>query len=89
MLGILAGLWFAYFSLVTSLLVGWYIRNINRRDNDNERRFREMEATTERRRPELLKAVGALYRHVHAGGSPAIVLLPDPDPAIAPTPAGN
>ena len=113
-LGILAGIWFAYFSLVISLLVGWYIRDTNRRDQDNDRRFREIESNTdrrfteleadidrrfteleadidrrfteleadidrrfremeeanERRHQELLKAIGALYRHVHADGSP-------------------
>ncbi len=100
-LGILAGIWFAYFSLVISLLVGWYIRDTNRRDNDNERRFQEIESNTdrrfreleaeidrrfdeveeanERRHQELLRAIGALYRHVHADGSPA----------IAPAPADN
>ena len=110
-LGILAGVWFAYFSLVISLLVGWYIRDTNRRDNDNERRFQEIESNTdrrfreleaeiyrrfdeveeanERRHQELLRAIGALYRHVHADGSPAIVPLPDIDPAIAPAPADN
>ena len=95
-LGILAGVWFAYFSLAISLLVGWYIRDTNRRDKDYEhrfgemdRRFREMEEANERRHQELLKAIGALYRHVHADGSPAIVPLPDIDPAIAPTPADN
>ncbi len=124
-LGILAGIWFAYFSLVISLLVGWYIRDTNRRDQDNDRRFREIESNTDRRfremeeanerrfreiesntdrrfremeeandrrHQELLKAIGALYRHVHADGSPAIVPLPDIDPATAPaapTPADN
>lgn len=63
-LGILAGIWFAYFSLVISLLVGWYIRDTNRRDKDVDRRFvelesnvdrqfREMEATMDRRFGEL------------------------------------
>ncbi len=121
-LGILAGIWFAYFSLVISLLVGWYIRDTNRRDQDNDRRFREIESNTdrrfteleaeidrrfteleaeidrrfkemeeanERRHQELLKAIGALYRHVHADGSPAIVPLPDIDPALAPVPADD
>ena len=132
-LGILAGIWFAYFSLVISLLVGWYIRDTNRRDQDNDRRFREIESNTdrrfteleadidrrfteleadidrrfteleadidrrfremeeanERRHQELLKAIGALYRHVHADGSHAIVPMPDIDPAIAPTPADD
>ena len=165
-LGILAGIWFAYFSLVISLLVGWYIRDTNRRDQDNDRRFREIESNTdrrfteleadidrrfteleaandrrfteleadidrrfteleadidrrfteleadidrrfremedanerrfremedanERRHQELLKAIGALYRHVHADGSHAIVPMPDIDPATAPTPADN
>ena len=99
-LGILVGVWFAYFSLVISLLVGWYIRDTNRRDkemdrrfkelgSEMDRRFREMEEANERRHQELLKAIGALYRHVHADGSPAIVPLPDIDPAIAPAPADN
>ncbi|MDE2787376.1 MAG: hypothetical protein OXL37_12030 [Chloroflexota bacterium] len=142
-LGIFAGIWFAYFSLVISLLVGWYIRDTNRRDKDIDRRFgeleagidrrfremdanidrrfgeleagidrrfrevdanidrrfgeleadidrrfREMEEANERRHQELLKAIGALYRHVHADGSPAIVPLPDIDP-VAPAPADN
>lgn len=55
----------------------------------NDRRFREMEEANDRRHQELLKAMGALYRHVHADGSPAIVPLPDIDPAIAPMPADN
>ena len=109
-LGIFAGIWFAYFSLVISLLVGWYIRDTNRRDKDIDRRFgeleadidrrfremeanidrrfREMEEANERRHQELLKAIGALYRHVHADGSPAIVPLPDIDPVV-PAPADD
>lgn len=87
-LGIFAGIWFAYFSLVISLLVGWYIRDTNRRDKDIDRRFREMEEANERRHQELLKAISLLYRHVHADGSPAIVPLPDIDP-VAPAPVAD
>ena len=58
-------------------------------ENTADRRLREMEEANERRHQELLRAIGALYRHVHADGSPAIVPLPDIDPAIAPTPADN
>ena len=53
MLGMFAGIWFAYFSLVISLLVGWYIRDINRRDKDIDRRFGELEADIDRRFGEL------------------------------------
>ena len=98
-LGIFAGIWFAYFSLVISLLVGWYIRDTNRRDKDIDRRFgelkadidrrfKEMEEANERRHQELLKAISLLYRHVHADGSPAIVPLPDVEP-VAPAPADD
>ena len=55
-LGILSGIWFAYFSLVISLLVGWYIRDTNRRDKDIDRRFREMEANIDRRFREMEEA---------------------------------
>ncbi len=87
-LGIFAGIWFAYFSLVISLIVGWYIRDTNRRDKDIDRRFREMEEANERRHQELLKAISLLYRHVHADGSQAIVPLPNAEPA-APAPADD
>ena len=98
-LGIFAGIWFSYFSLVISLLVGWYIRVTNRRDKDIDRRFgeleadidrrfREMEEANERRHQELLKAISLLYRHVHADGSQAIVPLPNAEPA-APAPADD
>lgn len=87
-LGIFAGIWFAYFSLVISLLVGWYIRDTNRRDKDIDRRFKELEDANERRHQELLKAISLLYRHVHADGSPAIVPLPDIEP-VAPAPADD
>ncbi len=52
-LGIFAGIWFAYFSLVISLIVGWYIRDTNRRDKDVDRRFGELEADIDRRFGEL------------------------------------
>jgi len=87
-LGIFAGIWFAYFSLVISLLVGWYIRDTNRRDKDIDRRFGELEAANERRHQELLKTISLLYQHVHSDGSPAIVPLPDIDP-VAPAPAAD
>ena len=48
-----------------------------------------MDAESERRYQELLKAIGALYHHVHADGSLAIVPMPGIDPAVAPTPADN
>ena len=83
-LGIFAGVWFAYFSLIISLAIAWYVRDANRRDKETDRRFREMEEANERRHQELLKAIGLLYRHVHADGSPAIVPLSDVDPAAAP-----
>ena len=60
-----------------------------RRFVEIDRRFREMEEANERRHQELLKAIGALYHHVHADGSPAIVPMPGIDPATAPTPADN
>ena len=98
-LGILSGIWFAYFSLVISLLVGWYIRDSNRRDKDIDRRFgemeanidrrlREMEAANERRHQELLKAIGLLYLHVHGDDGKAIIPLPEVAPA-APAPADD
>ena len=94
-LGIFSGIWFAFLSLITSLAVAWYIRDSNRRDKENDRRhsevdrrFQEMEESNERRHQELLKAIGLLYHHVHADGSPAIVPLPDIDP-VAPAPADN
>jgi hypothetical protein len=98
-LGIFAGIWFAYFSLVISLLVGWYIRDTNRRDKDIDRRFRELEAdidrrfremeeANERRHQELLKAIGLLYHHVHDDDGKAIIPLPDIE-LVAPAPADN
>ena len=76
-LGILAGIWFAYFSLVISLLVGWYIRDTNRRDKDVDRRFvelesnvdrrfREMEATMDRRFGELEATMDRRFREMEA-----------------------
>ena len=87
-LGILSGIWFAFLSLIISLAVAWYARDSNRRDKENDRRHREAESNNERRHQELLKAVSLLYRHVHADGSPAIVPLPEVDPA-EPAPADN
>lgn len=63
-LGIFAGVWFAYFSLVISLAIAWYVRDANRRDaetnrrflemrSDTDRRFREMESNTDRRFQEM------------------------------------
>ena len=57
-------------------------------EETNERRHREAEEANERRHQELLKAIGLLYHHVHADGSPAIVPLPDIEP-VAPTPADD
>ena len=43
-------------------------------------RFQHAEETNERRHQEVLRAIGLLYHHVHADGSPAIIPLPDADP---------
>ena len=94
-LAIFSGIWFGIFSLA----VGWYIRDTNRRDkendrrhqeteNNNNRRHQETENNNERRHQEMLKAISMLYRHVHADGSPAIVPLPDIDPVV-PAPADD
>ena len=83
-LAIFSGIWFGIFSLA----VGWYIRDTNRRDKENDRRHQETENNNERRHQEMLKAISMLYRHVHADGSPAIVPLPDIDPVV-PAPADN
>ena len=64
-------------------------RRLREMEEAIDRRFREMEEANERRHQELLRVIGALYRHVHTAGSPAIVPLPDIDPDIAPTPADN
>ena len=143
LLAIFSGIWLAILSLMGSLAAAWYIRDSNRRDRDNERRFGAMESNTrhrmetlesnvdhrmetlesnvdhrmatlesnvdrrfsemeeiidrrfeqaedvnERRHQEVLRAIGLLYHHVHADGSPAIVPLPDVDPAV-PAPADN
>ena len=99
LLAIFSGIWLAILSLMGSLAAAWYIRDSNRRDRDNERRFgtlesdtdrrfREMEGANERRHQELLGAIALMYRHVHADGSPAIVPLPDVDPAV-PAPDDN
>ena len=77
LLAIYSGIWLALLSLIGSLAVAWYVRDSNRRDKDNERRHQE-----------LLRAIGRLYHHVHADGSPATVPLPDVDPAV-PAPADN
>ena len=83
-LAIFSGIWFGIFSLA----VGWYIRDTNRRDKENDRRHQETENNNERRHQEMLKAISMLYRHVHADGSPAIVPLPDIDPVV-PAPADD
>ena len=121
LLAIFSGIWLAILSLMGSLAAAWYIRDSNRRDRDNERRFGTMERNVdhrmatlesnvdrrfsemeeiidrrfeqaedvnERRHQEVLRAIGLLYHHVHADGSPAIVPLPDVDPAV-PAPADN
>ena len=88
LLAIFSGIWLAILSLMGSLAAAWYIRDSNRRDGDNERRHSEVQELNERRHQELLGAIGLLYRHVHADGSPAIVPLPDVDPAV-PAPADN
>ena len=51
-------------------------------------RFQHAEDVNERRHQELLRAIGLLYHHVHADGSPATIPLPDVDPAV-PAPADN
>ena len=51
-------------------------------------RFQHAEETNERRHQEVLRAIGLLYHHVHADGSPAIIPLPDADPSV-PAPADN
>lgn len=99
LLAIFSGIWLAILSLMGSLAAAWYIRDSNRRDRDYDhrfgtlessadRRFREMEDANQRRHQELLRAIGLLHHHVHADGSPAIVPLPDVEPA-APAPADN
>ncbi len=121
LLAIFSGIWLAILSLMGSFAAAWYIRDSNRRDRDNERRFGTMERNVdhrmatlesnvdrrfsemeeiidrrfeqaedvnERRHQEVLRAIGLLYHHVHADGSPAIVPLPDVDPAV-PAPADN
>ena len=117
LLAIFSGVWLALLSLVGSVAVTWYIRDSNRRDHDNDRRFDEVdrrfaqmeetmdrrfseaaeamdlrfqhaEETNERRHQEVLRAIGLLYHHVHADGSPAIIPLPDADPSV-PAPADN
>ena len=91
-LGIFAGIWFAYFSLIISLLVGWYIRDTNRRDKDIDRRFgelnadidrrfKEMEEANERRHQELLRAISLLYRHTHDDQGNVIIPAEDIVPA--------
>ena len=51
-------------------------------------RFQHAEDVNERRHQELLRAIGLLYHHVHADGSPATIPLSDVDPAV-PAPADN
>ncbi len=125
LLGIFSGIWFGVFSIAA----GWYVWDSNRRDKENDRRFREVETNSDRRfreaqeytdrrfreaednserrfqeaqryterlfqqaednsdrrHQELLRAIGVLYQHVHADGSPAIIPLPD----AAPVPAAD
>ena len=71
-LGIFAGIWFAYFSLVISLLVGWYIRDTNRRDKDVDRRFGELESDIDRRFKEwkrILTGGSEKWKQILTGGS--------------------
>lgn len=63
-LGIFAGIWFAYFSLVISLLVGWYIRDTNRRDKDVDRRFGELGSDMDRRFRELEADIDRRFREM-------------------------
>ena len=63
-LGIFAGIWFAYFSLVISLIVGWYIRDTNRRDKDVDRRFGELEAGIDWRFGELEADMDRRFREM-------------------------
>ncbi len=65
-LGIFAGIWFAYFSLVISLIVGWYIRDTNRRDKDVDRRFGELETDIDRRFRELEADIDRRFRELEA-----------------------
>ena len=66
--------------------------NVDRRFREMEEvigwRFQHAEDVNERRHQELLRAIGLLYHHVHADGSPATIPLPDVDPAV-PAPADN
>ena len=84
-LGIFSGIWLA----ILSIAVAWYIRDTNRRDQENDRRHKETESNNERRHQELLKAISLLYRHVQADGSSATVPLADIDPALAPAAADD
>ena len=65
-LGIFAGIWFAYFSLVISLIVGWYIRDTNRRDKDIDRRFGELESDIDRRFQEMEANTDRRFREMEA-----------------------
>ena len=88
LLGIFSGIWLA----VLSVGAAWHFWDSNRRDKQNDRRHKETEKNNERRHQELLQAIGLLYKHVHADGSPAIVPLGDIDLAITPpasTPAAD
>ena len=97
-LGIFAGIWFAYFSLVISLLVGWYIRDTNRRDKDIDRRFEELGVDIDRRFEKLEADIDRRFREMEEANErrhqellKAISLLyqhvhADGSPAIVPLP---
>ena len=50
-------------------------------ENDNDRRFRELEEANERRHQELLNAIGLLYQHTHDDNGRAIIPLTDIAPS--------
>ena len=72
--------------------MGIFESNVDSRFREMEEvvgwRFQHAEDVNERRHQELLRAIGLLYHHVHADGSPATIPLPDVDPAV-PAPADN
>ena len=63
-LGIFAGVWFAYFSLVISLAIAWYVRDANRRDKETDRRFLEMGSETDRRFREMESNIDRRFREM-------------------------
>ena len=65
-LGIFAGVWFAYFSLIISLAVAWAIRDANRRDKETDRRFRELGSDTDRRFRELGSDTDRRFREMES-----------------------